>query len=448
MRAGAPAAGGRAAEAFVVLGLGSLAGAAGWAVARPGLFHGSFYRPEVLALVHLVTLGWLSALAVGTYIRLSPPILGTGPRSPRSTAVLFVLWFLGATGTAFHMAEGDWFGVWTSAALLVAAAVLLLFLNREVLRKAARGNWMAAYAVAAMGNLGLAAAAGLGLALARSRGALPASPLAGVGFHFHLAEAGWITVLILGFGRKLLPPLAPPRGREPGESRWRLTALEAGTLGVALSLLFGSPALPVFAGFLTVVLGVHLARPLARLFRGQVRDRASFWASVALAFLALDAVGGVVLALGIPAPGTEARTRALFAYGYTAVLGWNTLAITAFAFKIFPMWVWQERFQKDLGKRPVPAMMDLYSHKVQHASGSAIAAGTVLGAAGLLAGADAAVDWGVRTAALGIALFLLNFVLTLRWRLPIVRYTPQEEDWERFREAWGRPPDGRSGAGS
>ncbi len=436
--------GGRGAEAFIATGLLSLGTAAAWAVARPGLLHGPFHRPEVLALTHLVTLGWVSSAAIGVFLRLAPPILGTRPLGGRAGSALYLLWLAGFTGLALHMLQGMWFGVWTAALLLVLTVLLLALLHREVFARARRGNLIAAYAAAALVNLLLAAVAGTLLGLARSRGWFPVPPLAGVALHFTLAEAGWLTVLILGFGRKLLPPLSPPRSREPWESRIRLGLLVAGTWATGATVVVAPRLTGGAAALLAVAVLLHVARPLARFLTGRVRDRASRWASAALLFLALDTLLGTVLALGIIPLGTALRSRALFAFGFTALAGWNTLAVTAFALKIVPMWVWQERFLKELGRRPVPAMMDLYSHRLQHLTGWALTAGTALTAGGMLAGRNAAIDWGMRAVALGVAAFLVNFALTLRWRSPRTAFRPTEEDWEAFRAAWG---DGAAPAG-
>ncbi len=430
-----PAPGGRAAEVLIAFALLSLGGAFAWAVAAPSLLHGSFYLPHVLALTHAMTLGWVTSAAIGVFLRLSPPILGTRPKGPRESAVLFVLWFLGATGTAFHMGEGDWFGVWTGGALLTAAVVLFAALHHDVFRRAFRGDWMAAYAAGAMVNLLLAAAAGTALGWARGLGWFPPTPWAGVGAHFLLAEAGWVTVLILGFGRKLLPTLAPARERDRWESPLRFGTLMIGTWGSAACVLLAPRWLPIPALVLAGSIFLHLARPLAKWLGGRVRDRASSWGTAALACLALATLLGLALALGL-FPAT-ARPRALFAYGFLALIGWNTLAIASFALKLFPMWVWQVRFQKDLGKRPVPAMMDLYSHRLQHATGAALFAGSLAGAAGLLLGVAPLTDWGVRLAAAGVLCFLVNFALILRWRIPSVAYRPDEEDRRKFEETWG-----------
>jgi hypothetical protein len=428
-------------EAFILAANLSLVGALGWVALEPGVLDGHFYRNPVFGLTHILTLGWVSLMILGVLLRLSPVALGVEPRGKRLGFAVWGLWVVGASGVVAHMIRGEWFGVWTSAVCVFASAVLLPVLHPGILRRAREGNAVARYAALAMLNLILAASAGLFIGINKHLGLVALDPTAVLGIHFHLAEIGWVSFMILGFGRKLLPSLAPPAARDPGETRRRLLALEVGLLCVVAGLL-GVPGL-LFAGTILLGFGIldHLGRPLLRLARGRVEDRASFWASIALLFLAVDVLLGMLLGLDLEAVLPWPRDRLLFAYGVIALLGWNTLAITSIAMKLFPLWVWKERFEEDWGKRPVPAVKDLYCRYVQEATGAALGAGCLVTVAGILQAEPAVVAWGVRLAALGSLCFLFNFVRMSRWAILPLEFRPGPRDWERFHALCGEGKD-------
>jgi len=52
------------------------------------------------------------------------------------------------------------------------------------------------------------------------------------------------------------------------------------------------------------------------------------------------------------------RVRLQAAYGYLVLVGWVGLTVVGMAYKLFPMWVWKERFQAACGERPVPGAPD------------------------------------------------------------------------------------------
>jgi hypothetical protein len=324
-----------------------------------------------------------------------------------------------------------------------------------VFRRAREGDWTAVYIAAALVHLVLAATAGILIALNKHLALYPLSPYRALAVHFHLGQLGWVTFMILGIGRKLLPPLAPPREREPWESRVRFLLLEGGLILLVVGWIAAPRLVPPAALLTLSAVVLHVGRPVTRLFRGAVRDRASFWAATACLALLADAVLGAGLATGLTARMGWSPDRVLLAYGIVALVGWNLLSISAYGMKLFPLWVWEERFQEDLGRRPVPSMPGLVSSVLREGAGFGLAGGTTLAAAGAIAGSFPLLAWGVRLAAVGGFLFLFNFVRVARWGLLPLAFHPGPEDWERHRayvealESRSRParrPDGEDPA--
>jgi len=421
-------------DVFVLTAMVSFVGGLLWLAVDPGILEGHFYREPLFGITHLFTLGWISLMAMGVLVRLGPMTLGVEPRGPKLGFTVYGLWVVGGAGTAVHMVWGQWFGVWTAALCLWLAALLLPFLHPGVFRRAREGDWVARYAAAAILHLFLAASLGIFIGLNKHLVLVQVSPYRLMAAHFHLAVVGWVTFLILGFGRKLWPLLAPV-AKDGKENAIRFWALEIGLLGLVGSLLF----LPMLTGVFARVLGAavlfHVLRPLLRWFTGRVQDRASFWAGVALLALTLDVLLGwsTLAGLGVPSD------RLYYAYGLLALLGWTTLAITAFALKLFPLWVWQERFEPDLGKRPVPAMRSLYSSRLQTVTGTGIALGVAVLVAGILLDLPALFRPGTWMLAVGGLSFVVNFVRMARWGVLRREYHPTEEDRERFRAVYGNP---------
>jgi hypothetical protein len=420
-------------ELFVLPALLSLVVALAWASIDGQVWSGHFYRNPTIGLVHVFTLGWLSLVIQGVLVRLGPMVLGIKARGRRWMLAAAGLWIVGASGTAAHMVRGEWFGVWTAGVCLWVAALLIPVSYPGLIGLAMKGHAIARYAALAMLHLILAASVGTFIGLNKHLSWTAINPFAMLGAHFHLAEVGWVTFMILGFGRKLVPSLAPSRERDPRTTRLRLLGLELGLLLTVLGLLLQSRAL-LCAGatFLAIALVLHTAPALGKLFSGTIQDRATFWASVAMLFLVVDALLGLGLAWSLDRWLSLDRDRLLFVYGAIACLGWNTLTITSLALKLFPLWAWQERFEPDWGVRPVPGVKDLYRPWLRELSGVALTVGTVLVSAGILAGLPSLAQWGARLSLAGVLCFVANFVLIARWALFNWPYRPSEEDWTRF----------------
>lgn len=427
--------------------MASLLGASLWLALRPGLLLEYFYGAELLALTHLLTLGFVTSISMGVLQRLLPTLLKVEPRSRRLGILQLALFWVGGSGMIFHFARGGWVGMGWATLLVLGAAIVQLVNLRDAWRPARAGRWAARYACAAMLGLVLAAAAGalIGLSKANAFGRtlLPDSVLGGLYAHVHLAALGWATNLILGFELELLPSSAGP---EPLRAL-RFWTLQAGILGLATALLFGLPGAGVCATLILAALVLHAAGPTRHFLSGRVRELAV----VALWMLLACGAIGWAMAVGLVPESHVWRARLQSAYGYLGLVGWVGLTVVAMAFKLFPMWVWKERFQPDFGRRPVPGMKDLYDHRLKRIADGALVAGVVAVAVGAALGSQPAVSAGAWAVLAGVAGFLVTFVRMARWELLGLEFHPTEADWEKFRFLFpdrvegggpGAPPSG------
>jgi hypothetical protein len=419
-------------EPFILTAMASLLGGTLWLFRERELLLGHFYRPEILSITHTLTLGWISMLMMGVLVRLSPRALGISIRSRRWLLVQFFLMLTGYTGMVFHFWVSGWVAMASAAVLIVFAAVVQICNFTGIFARLRSGDWLYRYVAAALINFLLAAVLGVLLGFNKVYDVLGGEFFPNIFAHAHLAAVGWISMMIVGFEHRLLPTSRPdPRHISPWAAI-RFWLLEAGVIGLVVSLLVVSRATPFFAAMIVAALALHAWRPLWTLVRGKVEDRASLWGTLALVFLMASALAGFFLSLDLPSPNSVLRMRVQFAYGYVGLLGWITLTITSQVYKLFPMFVWEERFRELWGKEPVPAMRDLYSRDLQTVSNGFLALGVAGAAAGIVANYLPLITFFHGLVIIGVLAFLVNFFLMARWALLRTTYHPSPEDWERF----------------
>lgn len=425
-------------EPFILTSMISLMLGLVWMFRESELLLGHFYRPEMLSITHTLTLGWITMLMMGVLGRLSPRAMGVAVRSGGWFRVQFWLMFVGYTGMVFHFWVSGFIAM-ASAAILIALAASLQIVNfRDVFLRLRGPDMLPRYAAAAMIHFLAAALLGVLLGFDKVYDVLRGEFFTNIYAHVHLAAVGWVSMMIVGFEHRLLPS-SRPGGRTASIRFW---ILEAGTLGLAAGLLLVSvPMISASAVLLASGFALHAWGPVRMLLTGRIQDRASLWATIALLFLVAVAGAGLLLSLGIPPAGSLHRTRLQFAYGYVGLLGWVTLTITAQVYKLFPMFVWEERFRALWGKEPVPAMKDLYSPHLQTLSGVMLVLGIAGTAAGILAGNLWMITFFHGVVILGALAFLANFFLIARWALLRWPFRPTPEDWKHFRENF--PDSGR-----
>ncbi|HYK92089.1 MAG TPA: hypothetical protein VE398_25225 [Acidobacteriota bacterium] len=427
------------AELFILTALVSLLVGTVLLFRERELMLGHFYRPEFLAITHTITLGWISMLMMGVLVRLCPRALGIQAKSRRWLLVQYLLMLIGYTGMAFHFWSSLYLGMATAAVLIVLAAGIQIYNFSGVFARLRGPDWLPRYVFAAMLNFLLAAVLGTLLGFNKIYDVIGGQFFPNIFAHAHLAALGWVTMTVIGFEHRLLPTSKPNAG-----TRWpaiRFWFLEAGVLGLVLSLLAVARWMPLCAAVVAASLWMHAWRPAWMLLRGKVQDRASAWATIAILFMVLDSIAGLMLSLGIPGPQTAIRMRLQLVYGYVGLLGWITLTVMALAYKLFPLFVWEERFRSMWGREPVPAMRDLYSTPVQTLSNGFVSIGVMGTSVGVIAGYLPLITFFHGMVVVGAAAFMVNFFMMARWALLKKEFHPSKEDWERFHFNF---PDSRS----
>jgi len=404
-------------EPFILAAMVSLVGATVWLNVRPRLLLQFFYSAEMLALTHLVTLGFASSFVQGVMQRLAPRTFGIEPPSRRAGLWHVGLYLLAAAGMVGHFVLGSWTGLlW--AALLLLATVLLLLRNFAPLFRVAwrreRPDWPARWVAASLLHFAAAAVLGCSFALHHAHGVgaslLGAALIDKLAAHLHLALLGWIGSAIFGYQLKLLPSTrASPRVEAA-----RFVLLQGGLVALVVALLAGAPAVAAWCS-LPIALSIA-SRSLPALASWRV-NRPGRIELLAHALLLLLAAGGVALAFGVPEPDSDLRFATELAYGYVGLFGWVVLTVLGTSWKLFSTWVWEERFLPEKGKQPIPSVAALPSALLRDASAAGVFLGVVGVAAAIVAGSLLLLRVALALQLGGTLLFVAHFLRIARWQL-------------------------------
>lgn len=316
---------------------------------------GFFYHPRMVALVHLVTLGWITSSILGAIYMIGPMAL----RMPMPARVAdhwaFGLFAVGVSGMVVHFWVAEPWGMAWSAGMVTLA---VLWVALRVLRALPAARIQRAVKLHfALGFLNLlgAAAAGLLLGFDKTLHFLPGYVLANVAAHAHLAALGW--ALMMGAGYRLLPMLLPAAMPDRSSLWASALLLEGAVLGLFAGLVArhtwtGAFALLVVAGiaaFLREVLWmVRNPRPAPKELRRP--DLGVVHVAQALACLVLAA--GLGLALVFTPPGAW-KVAGVMVYGVLGLVGFLTQMVLGVNARLLPLFSWMTAYAGD-GFRTVP----------------------------------------------------------------------------------------------
>ena len=367
---------------------------------------GHYYHPQLLALTHTITLGWVTLAIMGASCQLIPIVLEREIWSERLARWQLTTLVVAVTGMVAHFQLSTWPGLAAAAGLLAIGIALHLLNVGMSLRGFTRWTFTARVIVLAYGGLALTTVFGLALAANRMWPFLPGELFPRLHAHVHLALLGWVAPMIFAVAARVYPMffLAPtPQRWHSFLQLWGLTTgvplVVLGLLGVRGLLVAGTLAVAAAAG-------AHAAW-VCEMAWGRKRpglDWGLRFVLTATAFLAPAVVLGVALATD-----RLAGPRVALAYAVVTLGGWISLTIGGMMLKIVPFLVWYRAFSPRAGREPVPTLAQLSWPRAEGFAYVLLTGGVVLLAATVLVGEEA----GIRVAGVLLALGSLAFAAAL-----------------------------------
>jgi hypothetical protein len=377
---------------------------------------GHYYHPRLLALVHVLALGWITLAILGASYQLIPVAIERPLWSERLARWQLAGLVAGIVGMVGHFWTGRWAGLGWAAALVGGGALAHVANVALSLRAPARWTFTARSLALGLAGLTLTVAFGITLAVTRGRDVFPGGVLSAVHAHFHLALLGWIAPMILGVAARVYPMflLAPaPGGRG---ARVQLWGLGLGVPALAVGLLLGrAPLLVPGAIAVAAALTAH-AMWVVGFARGRKRpafDCGLRFALTGTACLAPGAALGLALALG-----AGGGPRVAMAYATLALGGWVSFTIAGMMLKIVPFLVWYRVYAPRAGREPVPTLAQLSWPSAERLAYGLLAAGTPALALAVATGIRPAITAAAAAVAAGAVAFAAALGRTLLHLLP------------------------------
>lgn len=315
----------------------------------PARFAGFFYHPRMIAVVHLVTLGWISASILGALYMIAPMALRARLPAGWLDFTAWALYGIGVLGMVAHFWIDSPKGmVWSAGTvtvgLLWVAARAAVALWPAPVPRAVKLHFFLAFL-----NVLIAATLGVLLGLNKVEPVLGGFVMTNVYAHAHMAALGWATMMVMGAGYRLLPMLLPsamPEGRLVALSA---ILLEAGVLGLFASFLLRSWWVGLFALLVVAGLAVFLSRvvwmkrhprPAPKALRRP--DWGVLHAIQSLLYLAAAAGLGIALAFADDPVWTF---RAAPVYGTLGLVGFLAQIVVGVQQRLLPLYAWMRSYQ-------------------------------------------------------------------------------------------------------
>jgi hypothetical protein len=384
---------------------------------RPDLPGAFFHHPRMIAVVHLITLGWISGSILGAFYIVGPLALRMPLRPGWRDRVAFGSFAAGVAGMVAHFWIGEYSGMAWSAVLVTVAVLHVAVRAWSALPRAAVPWPVKLHVALAFANMILAALFGMLTGLNRVYGWLPWSPMSTAFAHAHLAAVGWAVMMVVGLSYRLIPMIVPAEAPKGWSIALSAVLLEVGTIGLAVALVSRPGWSPVAA--LVIIAGIasfvgHVRRIVKRRLPPPAAlprpDWATWQTHMAFVWLLVATFSGLSLTLPL-------SSRWLIAlgwvYGTAGLIGFLAQIVAGIQGRLLPLYAWYRMLERSGMQRPARSVHTLASQGLA----KAILVSWTLGVPLLACGLAAGINWMI---AVSSAILLVSVVLNATQAIAIV----------------------------
>lgn len=374
---------------FYIYSAVSFLAATGLLLFSTDAFSGHHFHPKLLAITHLMALGWGTMMILGASHQLVPVLIEA---TLFSNALAYVSFFLAAAGipllvwSFLEFRFDSWAliggGLINTAVLAYLVNVYLSISNSKV------ENVHAIFIATAAAWLFLTTFSGWLLMMNFTMDLFSKDSLHFLSLHAHLGIAGWFLLLVLGVGSRLIPMFLISKYSNT-KALWWIYWLVNGGLILFVIIFYLQPAtafyiLPLVSVFSGVLLFAHYCRlawsqRIRKSVDQQMKVSLLSVLMMVLPLLLLVAVIGMLL-LKADDP------KLVLAYGFSIFFGWITTIILGMTFKTLPFIIWNKVYHEKAGLGKTPNPKELYSTPVFNLMSVAYLVGFIIFLAGILTG--------------------------------------------------------------
>lgn len=326
---------------------------------------------NILAMVHLMILGWVSMIIFGALYQLIPVVMQVKLYSEKLAIItlgslVVGLFFLiaGFLGYTFQLTNNFIIG----GSLIIFAIILFALNTLKSALLSEDKSISTLYISFAGGYLLLTVLMGLFIPINLTYNLLPLAHTQLMTTHIVLGLAGWFLMLVIGVAAKLMPMFLIVHKTKENLLKWGFYLINGGIIVIFITtFISGTPYFLNQISFILILAGFVLFLLFNYdVFKHRMRRKLDIGmklSAIALIMFALSILSFVALYFGNGVFGLAVGRLEILA-GLMLVYGFFTGLILGQTYKTLPFIIWLYYYQKLVGKQKVPLVADLYSDKL------------------------------------------------------------------------------------
>ena len=331
-------------------------------------FTGHYFQPTVLAVTHMMALGWGTMIILGASHQLLPVLIESKLYSDILAYISFLFAAIGIPMLAysFYIFDMGWpaqIGGW-----FVVLAIFSYLINIAMsMAKSKSESIHATFVFTATIWLLLTTSLGLAQVYNFTNFILNSSSLHYLTLHAHAGIIGWFLLLIIGVASRLIPMFLISKYSNVKLLWWVFVLINSALIGFVVLFLYPGTAYLLFVPVIMILIAISLfiyycycayKERLRRQVDEQIKS-----SLLSASMLLLPVLFLVVVIIFLVGTSVE-KLNLILTYGFIIFFGWITAMILGMTFKTLPFIVWNKVYhhRSGLGKTPNPK--DLFDNEI------------------------------------------------------------------------------------
>ncbi|MDE3235226.1 MAG: cytochrome c oxidase subunit I [Bacteroidota bacterium] len=359
-----------------------------------------FFHPQILAITHMMALGWGTMVILGASHQLVPVLI---EGKLYSITLAYLSFVFAAAGIpllvyGFYVFDMGWPAQLGGLTILIS--ILLFVINVGVsVTESKVHNVHAFFVFTAALWLLITVIIGVLLVFNFTHSFLSKNSTEYLPLHAHLGIAGWFLLLVIGVGSRLIPMFLISKYSNE-KLLWIIYCLINAALLTFIGLFLYWPHTAfLFIPVLAILLALFLfAYYCYRSFKERIRKQVDAPMKTSLLSVVMMIVPFLLLFIIVAWLMLDTlNIHVVIAYGFVIFFGWLTSIILGMTFKTLPFIVWNKIYRHISGAGKTPSPKDLFANRIFGAMIPVYLLGFVLFVAGICA----------------VNIFLMNFAAVL-----------------------------------
>ena len=330
---------------------------------------GFYFQPKILAITHMLTLGWISMTIFGAMFQLVPVVLEVKLFSEKLAEIQFWIFLLGMIG----LTTGFWnfnTGLHLNAsAVLLNIAILIFAVNMAgTFIHVKKWNITGWYLIAALIYLIITAVAGLLLTYNLWHPYISINHLQYLKLHAEVAVIGWVTMVVMGVSYKLIPMFTLSHGYSMSSGKWAFWLVNIGLVGINTFFHFENSITPILVSTLFIAAGIAcFLFQVYLIYKNRLRKKRDI--GIKYSVFSFYMLGFVTLFGSVFSFTDLSRIPNVYLiFGYLVLYGYLSMLIVGQMYKIVPFLAWYHKYSSKVGLETVPMLKDMFNEKYALAS--------------------------------------------------------------------------------